>query len=218
MKKYQKRSELQEKTALGYKTLIDEFDMENVNNALSKVPGLEFALHLGSKTPRPIKGGGHSMLKIEDINESVAQITEGMDGLFEVKKKFLNESRASVDDIEAELISGTKDRYSLSYKIPGRTSDLGKDYIQMNNSGRGFKENEIDRAKKKMADQINKAYSRPSPDKGDVVNTPHGPATVTKVYPNGHVDYQSIENDDEYDDGRPRSIAKDVSPVYFSMK
>lgn len=86
MKKYQKRSELQEKTALGYKTLIDEFDMDNVNDALAKVPGMEFALHLGSKSPRPIKGGGHSMLKIEDINESVAKITGGMDGLYEMKK------------------------------------------------------------------------------------------------------------------------------------
>ena len=86
MKKYQKRSELQEKTALGYKTLIDEFDMDNVNDALAKVPGMEFALHLGSKAPRPIKGGGHSMLKIEDINESVAKITGGMDGLYETEQ------------------------------------------------------------------------------------------------------------------------------------
>jgi hypothetical protein len=72
--------------------------MDNVNDALSKVPGMEFAMHLGSKTPRPIRGGGYSSLKIEDINESVAQITEGMDGLFEQKqmqqstKKKLNES------------------------------------------------------------------------------------------------------------------------------
>jgi hypothetical protein len=86
MKKYQKRSELQEKTAMGYKTLIDEFDMDNVNDALSRVPGMEFAMHLGSKTPRPIRGGGYSSLKIEDINESVAQITEGMDGLFEINE------------------------------------------------------------------------------------------------------------------------------------
>jgi hypothetical protein len=133
-------------------------------------------------------------------------------------KKTLIESRAYVDDIESKLISGTKDSYSLSYKIPGRTSNLGKDYIVLNNKGRGYKEKEIDKAKKEMADRINKAYSRPSPKEGDVIYTPHGPSTVTKVYSSGHVDYESIENDDNYDDGRPRSIGRDVSPFYFSVK
>lgn len=85
MKKYKKKSELTERTNMGFKTLSDELNIDDVNDQLAKVPGLGFELHLGSRKPQPMRGGGHGMLRIEDINESVSRITNGMDGLFEKK-------------------------------------------------------------------------------------------------------------------------------------
>jgi methylase of polypeptide subunit release factors len=81
MKKYRKK--LSEVTNMGYRTLADDFDFDGVNEKLSQVDGMEFVSHLSSKKSTVLKGNGAVSLKIEDINESVAQITEGMNGLFE---------------------------------------------------------------------------------------------------------------------------------------
>lgn len=101
-KKYQKRSELTEKTNMGYPTLADELNIETVNDQLSKVKGLGFALHTGSTAPKYIENGGNASLRIESINENVARITRGMDGLFETsefkKKRRLFEEDEKADD------------------------------------------------------------------------------------------------------------------------
>lgn len=93
-KRYKKRSELSEKTNMGYPTMADELNIEAVNDQLAKVPGFEYMLTHGSSKPRYIDGGGNAQLRIESINESVSRITNGMQGLFEVRdsKKKLNES------------------------------------------------------------------------------------------------------------------------------
>jgi len=92
-KRYKKRSELTEKTNMGYPTLADELNIETVNDQLAKVPGFEHMLTYGSKKPRFIDGGGNETLRIESINESVSRITNGMQGLFETRyfKKKINE-------------------------------------------------------------------------------------------------------------------------------
>lgn len=94
-KRYKKRSELTEKTNMGYPTLADELNIETVNDQLAKVPGFEHMLTYGSKKPRFIDGGGNETLRIESINESVSRITNGMQGLFEVResKKKITETR-----------------------------------------------------------------------------------------------------------------------------
>ena len=84
-KRYKKRSELTEKTNMGYPTLADELNIETVNDQLAKVPGFEHMLTYGSKKPRFIDGGGNETLRIESINESVSRITNGMQGLFETR-------------------------------------------------------------------------------------------------------------------------------------
>jgi len=94
-KRYKKRSELTEKTNMGYPTLADELNIETVNDQLAKVPGFEHMLTYGSKKPRFISGGGNETLRIESINESVSRITNGMQGLFEVResKKKITEQK-----------------------------------------------------------------------------------------------------------------------------
>jgi len=94
-KRYKKRSELTEKTNMGYPTLADELNIETVNDQLAKVPGFEHMLTYGSKKPRFIDGGGNETLRIESINESVSRITNGMQGLFEVResKKKITEQK-----------------------------------------------------------------------------------------------------------------------------
>jgi len=104
-KRYKKRSELTEKTNMGYPTLADELNIETVNDQLAKVPGFEHMLTYGSKKPRFIDGGGNETLRIESINESVSRITNGMQGLFEVRESKKN---ITEDDNYPALIDSKK--------------------------------------------------------------------------------------------------------------
>jgi hypothetical protein len=124
-KRYKKRSELTEKTNMGYPTLADELNIETVNDQLAKVPGFEHMLTYGSKKPRFIDGGGNETLRIESINESVSRITNGMQGLFETRdfqKKKINENelfeaKKSSKKLDAEINDAYKkygDRVEIS--------------------------------------------------------------------------------------------------------
>jgi len=116
-KRYKKRSELTEKTNMGYPTLADELNIETVNDQLAKVPGFEHMLTYGSKKPRFIDGGGNETLRIESINESVSRITNGMQGLFETKKKISNSITESVEEVvDHGAAFGLKESFLLKNK------------------------------------------------------------------------------------------------------
>ena len=154
------------------------------------------------------------------IKESSMRITgtEMREGLQFINHatSFMESFNVTVDDIEVVNEGGSKS--TLRYKIPGRTSNLGGDFIVDVNKGRAYKQDQIELARKKFAIRIKKAYARKKPDVGDVVQSGSGPLKVTKVSPIGHIDGFSLENDNDYEDGRPRSTVSDLSPVYFELE
>jgi len=123
-KRYKKRSELTEKTNMGYPTLADELNIETVNDQLAKVPGFEHMLTYGSKKPRFIDGGGNETLRIESINESVSRITNGMQGSFETKKKISNSITESVEEVVDQMMGNTLVMKQIDDMIDGAEAGI----------------------------------------------------------------------------------------------
>ena len=95
-KRADKRAELSEMTNMGYPTMADELCMDKWNEKLAQVAGLGFdaPAFAPSANASVRDGSAVEAPRLEGINESVAAITKGLDGLYpNFENKKLNESK-----------------------------------------------------------------------------------------------------------------------------